>query len=338
VSTTSSVNKAPGTDAATGKVRTVAGDIDPTQLGVCDAHDHLFLASPAIPGTPLDDPEAAEREASAFRDAGGSAIVQWSPAGTGRQVHQLARIAKTTGLHLIAATGQHRRVIYDRSGEPTPHEPAQRNAEALTQLFVQELTWGIGDPNAGTSPAIRAGIIKVAAGYRATDEHERRGLSAAAAAHLQTGAPICVHLELGTHGIAVLEILESHDVEPQNVVLGHLARNPDLRLHRLIAATGAWLCLDGPSSATHATDWRLLDVIGALLDAGHRGQILLGADSVNAEARSATGGGPGSAALLTDTAAAITREFGERVTHALLVENPARAYTWRPLRNDPVGT
>lgn len=316
---------------ATGRVRTVRGDIESEQLGVCDAHDHLFLASPAIPGTPLDGTEAAEREACAFREAGGQAIVQWSPTGTGRQVHELARISKSTGLQLVAATGQHRRLLYDRPGASTPAEPASKDADALTRLFVQELTEGIGVAVEG-SPPVRAGIIKVAAGYHSTDAHERRGLRAAAAAQLQTGAPICVHLELGTHALAVLEILAGHGAPAHGVILGHLGRNPDLRLHRAVAATGAWLCLDGPSRATHATDWRLLDVLAGLLDGGYREGILLGADSVNGEARGATGGGPGSAALLTATAAAITREFGEQVTHALLVENPAQAFAWRSPR------
>jgi len=55
----------------TGIVRTVRGDLKPDALGVTDAHDHLLLASPAIAGTPLDDEQAATREAQAFRAAGG---------------------------------------------------------------------------------------------------------------------------------------------------------------------------------------------------------------------------------------------------------------------------
>ena len=31
-------------------VRTVLGDIDPADLGPCDAHEHLFLDTPAQPG------------------------------------------------------------------------------------------------------------------------------------------------------------------------------------------------------------------------------------------------------------------------------------------------
>ena len=36
------------------KIRTVLGDIEPAELGVCDAHDHLFFASAILPGQELD--------------------------------------------------------------------------------------------------------------------------------------------------------------------------------------------------------------------------------------------------------------------------------------------
>ncbi|MGH2822161.1 MAG: DUF933 domain-containing protein, partial [Thermoleophilaceae bacterium] len=40
-------------------VRTVLGDLPPAELGVTDAHDHLFMRSAALPGQELDDAEAA---------------------------------------------------------------------------------------------------------------------------------------------------------------------------------------------------------------------------------------------------------------------------------------
>ncbi|WP_207939288.1 hypothetical protein [Actinomadura darangshiensis] len=58
------------------KVRTVLGDIDPADLGICDTHDHLFLSSPRLPGEELDDPAAATAQARAFAELGGGAIAQ----------------------------------------------------------------------------------------------------------------------------------------------------------------------------------------------------------------------------------------------------------------------
>ncbi|WP_035796098.1 phosphotriesterase family protein [Kitasatospora mediocidica] len=300
-------------------VRTVLGDLDPAELGVCDAHDHLFLRSPLLPGQELDDPQAAAAELAAFRVAGGQAVVQWTPYGMGRHAAELAELSRRSGVHLVAATGLHQAAHYERP------LTADRYRE-LAALFVAELTEGIH----GNGP--RAGMIKVAGGYHGLDEHARRVMTAAAEAHHATGAPIGVHHELGTGALDVLELLCGRlGVPPQCVVLGHLNRFPDLRVHREAAEAGAYLAFDGPSRANHATDWRLLDGIAALVEAGHGDRLLLGGDTTTAAARSATGGGPGMPYLLTGLRPRLVRELGEEQTDLILRANPARAFAveWR---------
>ncbi|MEU0456924.1 phosphotriesterase, partial [Streptomyces sp. NPDC006129] len=46
-------------------VRTVLGDVPPGDLGVCDAHDHLFFGSPRLPGQELSSVAAARAELAA---------------------------------------------------------------------------------------------------------------------------------------------------------------------------------------------------------------------------------------------------------------------------------
>lgn len=60
-------------------VRAVLGDVPPAELGVCDAHDHLFLRSLHLPGQELDDAREAAARLRAFRELGGNAVVQWTP-------------------------------------------------------------------------------------------------------------------------------------------------------------------------------------------------------------------------------------------------------------------
>ncbi|WP_051969378.1 phosphotriesterase family protein [Kitasatospora azatica] len=296
-------------------VRTVLGDLDPAELGTCNAHDHLFLRSALLPGQELDDPAAAAAELAAFHAAGGRAVVQWTPYGLGRRAAELPALSRAAGVHLVAATGLHRAAHYERLPAP----------DTLAELFVTELTTGIG----ATGP--RAGLIKVAGGYHGLDPHARRTLTAAAAAHHATGAPIAVHHELGTAATEVLELLcGSLEVPPSSVLLGHLNRFPDPRLLRELAASGAYLAFDGPSRANHATDWRLLEVLTALAEAGHGEQLLLGGDTTTAAARS-TGDGPGMPFLLTGLRPRIVRELGERQAELMLRQNPARAFAvaWR---------
>ncbi|MFD5697106.1 phosphotriesterase family protein [Streptomyces lasiicapitis] len=295
-------------------VRTVLGDVAPGELGVCDAHDHLFLTSPQLPGQELDSVEAAARELAAFRAAGGQSVVQWTPYGMGRRAAELPGLARTSRVRIVAATGLHQSVHY------TPELLSALRAEGLDALFVRELTQGIGDSG------VRAGLIKVAGGFHGLDAHARWTMTAAAGAHRATGAPIAVHLELGTGVLDVLDLLCGElEVPPGKVILGHLNRAPDLDVHREAAAAGAWLAFDGPSRAHHATDWRMPDAVRALAEAGHGDRLLLGGDTTTAAARSVNGG-PGMPHLLRRVRPRLARSVGEELADRMVTVNAGRAF------------
>ena len=312
-------------------VRTVLGDVAPELLGVCDSHDHLFLTSPQLPGQELDDPAAAEAELRAFAAGGGGTVVQWTPYGMGRGAAELARLSRATGVHLVAATGLHQAAHYAEADLV-----ALYRGDTLAELFVEELTSGLREP--GAPEGVRAGMIKVAGGFHGLDDHARRVMTAAAEAHHATGAPIGVHHELGTGALDVLDLLcDRLGVPAQRVLLGHLNRFPDLRLHRQAAESGAYLVLDGPSRANHATDHHLFDTVAALAEAGHGEQLLLGGDTTTRAAR----GAPGMPFLVGGLAARITREFGAAPAGQLFTANPARAFSVDRARGSagrPAGT
>ncbi|WP_410638650.1 phosphotriesterase [Amycolatopsis sp. lyj-346] len=300
------------------KVRTVLGDIDPAELGVTNSHDHLFFASKQLPGQELDDPADAAEVLLDFKVRGGAALVQWTPYGLTRRTRELASISQRLGVHVVAAAGLHRAEHY---------APAVLGhvVDNLAREFVADLTEGTqpadlpGEPRTGP----RAGLVKVAGAFHTIDSHARLTMTAAAVAHQETGAPIAVHLELGTAGLETVELLCGKlDVPPQQVILGHLNRNPDPRIQREIAETGVFLGFDGPSRANHATDWRLFDGLEALVEAGHGGQLLLGGDTTTAAARYQ----PGASYLLTTLAPRLTEQLGGDVVTAMLVANPARAF------------
>lgn len=308
-------------------VRTVLGDIPATELGIVDAHDHLFLASALLPGQELDDTEAAQAEARDFGERGGGTIVQWTPYGLGRKAERLAEVSRTSGVHIVAATGLHQARHYGAEFDLARLSPAAGLAPAA--LFAAELTEGLRRSDGDEVLPARAGLIKVAGGFHRLDPHARTVMAAAAEAHHATGAPIGVHLEHGSAAAEVLALLcDDLSVPPGRVILGHLNRLPDLRLHREAAERGAFLCFDGPSEANHATDWSLLDALAALAEAGHTHQLLLGGDTTTAGARAASGGGPGIPYLLHTLRPRLRRELGETATNQLFVANPARAFAW----------
>jgi len=293
----------------TATARTVLGDIAPAELGLTNAHDHLFISSPQLPGQELDDPDAALGELHSFAALGGQAVIQWTPWGMGQRLEELPELSRRSGVHIVAATGMHQAKHYD------PDELARAYTD-LAAVFVQQLTSG----------PVRAGLIKIAGAFHHLDTHARYVLAAAAEAHHATGAPIGVHLEAGTAAAAVLgELTVTRGVAPDRIILGHLHRFPDSAVHRQVAAAGAFVGFEGPSRAHHATDWRLLEIIGALVDAGYGDRILLGGDTVTPSARS-TADGPGMPYLLHTLRPRIERELGSDVAAAIFTANPARAF------------
>ncbi|MDG4863761.1 phosphotriesterase [Streptomyces sp. T-3] len=293
-------------------VRTVLGDIAPDQLGICDAHDHLFIRSPQLPGQEVDDPDAAAARLRDFRELGGRTVVQWTPYGMGRRHDELPRLSGEFGVHVVAATGLHQAAHYDG-------DVLRRIGGDLADLFTTELTEGI------KGSAVRAGLIKVAGAFHGIDAHARRTMTAAAEAHHRTGAPIAVHLELGTGILDVLDLLCGESgVAPQHVILGHLGRSPDQVVQRQAAESGAFLAFDGPSRAHHSTDWRLPEELAALAEAGFGGQLLLGGDSTTPEA-------PGMPHLLRRLRPRLELTLGKDLVDRILTENAARAVAveWR---------
>ncbi|MEU3028750.1 phosphotriesterase [Streptomyces incarnatus] len=295
-------------------IRTVLGDIRPQELGVCDAHDHLFLRSRQLPGRELDDVAAARAELEAFRAAGGAAVVQWTPHGMGRRAADLAVLSRATGVHLVCATGLHQ----------APHvapELLDGLRGRLAEVFVTELTEGIG------TTGVRAGLIKVAGGFHALDAHARWTMAAAAEAHHATGAPVAVHLELGTGALDVLDLLCGElGVPGDRVILGHLNRFPDPVTQRQAAASGCWLAFDGPSRSHHATDWQMPAGARALAETGFGDRLLLGGDTVTAGARSVDGG-PGMPYLLRRLRPRLAAELGTELVDRILTEHPGMAFS-----------
>lgn len=294
-------------------VRTVLGDVRPEDLGVCDAHDHLFISSPQLPGQELNDATAARAELEAFRAAGGASVVQWTPVGMGRRAADLPLLSRAAGVHVVCATGLHQAAHY------TPESLGELRGR-LADVFVSELTEEIG------TSGVRAGLIKVAGGFHALDAHARWTMTAAAEAHHATGATVAVHLELGTGALDVLDLLCGElGVPPHRVILGHLNRSPDFTVQRQAAEAGCWLAFDGPSRAHHATDWRMPDAVRTLAEAGFGHRLLLGGDTVVAGARSVDGG-PGMPYLLRRVRPRLALVLGEDLVDRIFGANPALAF------------
>ena len=305
-------------------VVTVLGPITPAELGVTDAHEHLFLRSPALPGQDFDDAGRAIAEVGDAKRGGLRAIVEVTPIGLGRRPDRMRAVAEATGVHVVAATGYHRDAHY-----PQDHWVREAPVELLAERILTDLKEGMHPEDWLTDAPLdlaRAGVIKAGASYQRISPLEERRLVAAAIGHRETGAAILVHTEIGTCAHAIIDLLTREGVRPERIILAHLDRNPDFDLHSEVAARGALLEYDTPGRIKYRPDSQLIDLIELMAAAGHGSRMLLGLDLGQRDYFRAYGGGPGLAYLMDAFVPRLRRRIGDAAVDAILVGNAARAF------------
>jgi phosphotriesterase-related protein len=313
--------------------RTVTGDIDAVDAGVCYSHEHIII-DPSFttfryPDFLLDSVELASADVHEFRAAGGKTLVDSMPCGGGRNPIKLAEIATRTGVNVVCPTGLHLQRYY-----PPGHWGEHLSAEEMAELFVAEIEEGI-DVRDYNGPAIlrsqhRAGVIKVATSGECPTPHERKVIEAAVIAHRRTGAPILTHTEQGAGALEQVRVFQKLGASLAHVVLSHTDRKPDVAYHKEILTSGVMLEYDSafrwPPSEGNPT----LDLVVAMVGAGLGGQILLGMDAARRKYWRSYGGSPGLRFLLHEFVPRL-QQAGLRQDDidAILIRNPARCYSFR---------
>lgn len=283
-------------------VETTLGAIPAEELGRVNAHDHVIIDGGWTvvkePDFRLDSVEKATEEVERWREAGGGAIVDTMPFGCGRNVDKLVAVSEATGVPIIVMTG------FQKGSYYLPDHWQHRYDEGtIADLLISECTEG-ADLNNYDGPVVRrggvrAGVIKVAGDYQVVKETTRKLIRAAGRAHRATGVPVLVHTESGTAAQTLLTLLEEAGVPSHRVVLSHVDRNPDFRLHRRLAEQGAFLQYDTPGRVKYQPETVVIELMRRMFDAGYGGNILLGGDLARRSYWKAYGGGPGYDYLLT---------------------------------------
>ena len=311
--------------------RTVLGDIDPSELGVIDAHEHIIIAG-GRPGEMsadfvLADTDKAVDELARAKARGLRTVVDAMPIGLGRDAAMLADVSRRSGVHVIAPTGIHTPVWY-----VDLHWSHHLSAEQMAGLMIADVTEGI-DRFDYTGPIvertdIRAGVIKIGGTADFPTGRDAAVFEAAAMTQQRTGVPILTHTDGGKRGVEQARFLEDHGADLAHVLLSHVDKVVDREYHREIAATGARVELDqafrwkdGPNGTLQVLEW--------LVEDGLTDHVTLGLDAARQGYWEAYGGSPGIPWFVDGLSALLSeRGIGEDVKRRFYVDNPTAAYTF----------
>ncbi|GAA2480298.1 phosphotriesterase [Streptomyces thermolineatus] len=310
-------------------VNTVLGPVPAGELGVVSVHEALLSVVPGAEyafDITIDRAQVFEVLAAKlndFRAHGGGTIVDSTGMFHGRDVKLYEALSRTTGVHIVASTGQGPEemlggyFLTPQTDPPTPW-PADRFAD----LFAKEITEGMVVPRVERRGA--AGLVATAAtegGMTATDESLFRG---AARAALSTG--VAVSVRHGGDAVHDLGVVLDEKLPADRVVVGGLDRKDAVAAGAplKVARRGAYAALDhvGTEDGAHVTDAERAALVADLVRAGFGDRVLLSSSATGVAKGHPGNDLPYSHVLTAFVPLLKARGLGDEDVRRILVENP----------------
>ncbi|CAI5788815.1 phosphotriesterase-related protein isoform X1 [Podarcis lilfordi] len=343
-----------------GKVQTVLGLVEPSQLGYTMTHEHLTMdytccyypppsGQEALSETSIEmknlfwlkqnpyshkenlllhqETSAVKEELLQFKAAGGGTIVENTTTGIRRDMKTLKQLAEETGVHIIAGAGFY---------VGATHSPETRamSVEQLTEVIVNEILHGAD----GTD--IKCGVIgEVGCSWPLT-ESENKVLQATAHAQSQLGCPVIIHPGRNSDSpFQIIRILQEAGADTSKTVMSHMDRTIfDEKKLLEFAELGCYLEYDlfgtefilyqmNPDIDMPSDNERILRV-RMLIDEGCEDRVLLAHD-VHTKNRLKKYGGHGYSHILENIVPKmLIRGISQEKIDKLLVGNPRRWLTF----------
>ena len=310
------------------QLQTVKGTVDSNTLGITLLHEHVLWQ--------FDDSHrkaSIEFAAQLLNDAakvGVQTLVDLTPH---RRIDWYMEIAAQTPVNIIPCTGYYHYLGF------LSQALAAFSEDQMVERMVHELTVGID-----TTP-VRAGIIKVAAVSPELTPWEVQVFTAAAKAHLKTGACIATHAVAGARQQA--EVLQRAGANLSQVFFSHIdtevgweGRSVSEQGKYLveIARMGGWSLLNnfGCDFYTKPANEALL--IKVLCDAGYADKVLISIDcnwtwnkdgqvEFEEEANHPEAGKRTYGYMMTDTVPELLKAgFTDKDIQVFLVDNPRKFF------------
>lgn len=258
-------------------IQTVLGLIEPGSIGFTLPHEHTQISLWQIEGRwdywqlTRDEPLILD-ELARFGAVGGTALVDLTLPGVGRDPLWLRRLAEVSGLQLVMGCGWYRTAYY-----PAEARIDRRSVDDLADELVGEFELGVGDT--GVRPGIIGEIGTDKPWLSALEERVHRAVARAAS---RTGMAISTHAVLSPVGLDQLRVFEDEGADPSRVVIGHADSYPVLDHYLAIIERGAsvefdFLGMQFTPTERHG-EGRIVERICELLSRGHADRILLSQD------------------------------------------------------------
>ncbi|GAA2732937.1 phosphotriesterase [Actinocorallia aurantiaca] len=310
-------------------VNTVLGPVPARELGVVAVHEALLSVVPGAEHAfdiTIDRAEIFEALAGKLRDFrshGGGTIVDSTGMFHGRDVRLYEALSRSTGVHIVASTGQGpEELLGGYFLTPQTNPPTPWPAEKFADLFAKEITEGMVVPRVERRGA--AGLVATAAtraGMTATDESLFRGAARAASA---TGVPVSIRY--GNDAVHDLEIVLDEKLPADRVVVGGLDRKDAVATVAPleVAGLGAYVAIDhvGTEDGVHVTDSERATLVAELIQAGHGDRILLSSGATGVAKGHEGNDVPYSHVLTAFVPLLKARGLSDEDVRRILVDNP----------------
>jgi phosphotriesterase-related protein len=263
------------------QVNTVRGPVEGERLGRTLMHEHIFVLSPEIEkaSEEWDESEQRSRAVTKLRDLkahGIETLVDLTVIGLGRYIPRIASIAELVPeINVVVATG-----VYTYNDVPMYFHfrgpgTILGGPEPMVDLFVRELTQGIGDTG------VRAAILKCASDRPGITPGVERVLRAVARAHRATGAPITTHTPTPPEpwGLEQQRIFSEEGVDLGRVVIGHSGGTVNTDYHLALIDKGSFLGFDHFGIPGITLEERV-DAVARLCERGYAERIVLSHDAM----------------------------------------------------------
>jgi phosphotriesterase-related protein len=316
-------------------IRTLLKDVEPGAItGPTLFHEHLSIRYPLTralaaaqgrdaPPSFTDDVDLMVAETRLAGQDGVGCIVDGGHPDMDRDLAALVRIAKESGVHIVASGGFYIQRNY----------PADISTKSADQI-ADELARDAREQRLGAFGEIgqQGGVL--------TDD-EKKVFTAVGKAQAKTGVPIFTHNAYFGRlqatpvpmdaALKQLDVLEAAGADPKHVAIGHVCCLDDVRaeIPKQLAKRGVFVGFDRVTIPI-ISDAQKVTTILAFLEAGYADHLLLSSDFSNGRALKKNGG-PGIAQTVTVFGPLLTKAgVPETTVRRILVENPKRFLAFTP--------